>query len=134
MIGASGLGAGLQAAASGLLSAANNVGAAYIQGQDIDWVDVAADAFIGAGSSLFGSALTKKSVDAANALITKGIDKISIGKARYASGSRYWKGAVKKGFRYLRPGIRKLHSSRGRASVIGSTSGSTISIFKSWLF
>lgn len=133
LVGASGIGMVGQAAISGVTSALSNVGNSLIRGEKINWTDVAIDATIGAGTSLIGSVLTSKASNAATNTVKKGIDKIVTGKTNYDNGSRYWKGAVKKGFRIMREGLYQLNVARGKSSVIGSISGGVLSIGKALL-
>lgn len=127
LVGASGICVVGQAAISGVTSALSNVGNSLIQGEKINWTDVAIDAAIGAGTSLIGSALTSKASKAATNTVKKGIDKIVTGKTNYDNGSRYWKGAVKKGFRIMREGLYQLNVAGGKSSIIGSTAGGVLS-------
>ncbi len=71
LIGASGISVVGQAVASGVISAANNVGNSLIANEEVDWADVAVDATIGAVSSLVGSAVTAKASAAAKNTIKK---------------------------------------------------------------
>ena len=134
VIGASGIPAAGQAVASGLLSAVNNIGTAAIQKQKIDWVDVGIDAVIGAGSSLIGSVATKKIADAAEAVISKGVNRVVSGVNKLNNGSRYWKGSVKRGVSIMRQGIKSLNTARGKASVIGSSVSGGASILKTGIY
>ena len=123
-----------QAVASGLLSAVNNIGTAAIQKQKIDWVDVGIDAVIGAGSSLIGSVATKKIADAAEAVISKGVNRVVSGVNKLNNSSRYWKGSVKRGVSIMRQGIKSLNTARGKASVIGSSVSGGASILKTGIY
>ena len=130
LIGASGVPAVGQAVASGLLSAANNIGNSLIAGEKIDLVDVAIDATIGAVSSAVGSIATKKAASAAKNTIAKGIRRVISGKNRYDSGSRYWKGAMKRGMEIISQGVADLNFAQGTASVIGSETAGIASTIK----
>lgn len=130
VIGASGAPAVGQAVASGLLSAASNIGNSLIKGEKIDWGDVAIDAAIGAVSSGIGSLAANKAATAAKSTISKGIRRVISGKARYDSGSRYWKGAMKRGMEAISRGVRDLNFAQGAASVIGSEVGGIASLTK----
>lgn len=118
-----------QAVASGIISAATNVGSALAHGEEIDLVDVV-DAGIGAASSLVGSAVTNKAASSAKSTIAKGIKRVISGKNRYDNGSRYFKGAMKQGMRLIGAGVRRLNTAQGVASVIGSVVGGTASVTK----
>jgi hypothetical protein len=52
--------------------------------------------------------------------IKKGINRILSGVERYSNGSRYWKGAVKRGLEMVSDGVFKLNVAQGKSSVIGS--------------
>ena len=130
LIGASGMPALGQAVASGLLSAVNNVGNALITGNEIEVADVAIDFAIGAASSLIGSLATKKLASAAKSTISKGINRVVSGLARLDSGSRYWKGAVKRGIETISKGVAQLNFAQGAASVIGSEVAGILSLTK----
>ena len=45
-------------------------------------------------------------------------------------GSRYWKGAVKRGASIMRQGVWALNTSKDKASVIGSLVGGGTSVIK----
>ena len=120
LIGATGLSAGTQAIASGVISAVNNIASAKISGQKVKWTSVAIDAFAGAASSLIGSAATKKAAAAAEKQIQRGVRRVVSAKTRYNNGSRFWKGAAKRGIELIQRGNRAMNTARGKASVIGS--------------
>ena len=130
LIGASGMPALGQAVASGLLSAANNVGNALITGNEIVLEDVAIDFAIGAASSAIGSLATRKLANAAKSTISKGINRVISGLDRLNSGSRYWKGAVKRGIEIISKGVTQLNFAQGAASVIGSETAGVLSLTK----
>lgn len=134
VIGASGIPAVGQSVASGLLSAANNIGTAMIQKQKIDWLDVGIDAVIGAGGSAVGSWATKKISDAAEAVIKKGVKRSVSGVSKLKGGSRYWKGSIKRGVSIMRQGVKSLNTARGKASVIGSSISGGASILKTGIY
>ena len=128
--GATGLGAGTQAIASGVISAANNIVSAKVSGQKVKWSSVAIDAIAGAASSLIGSAATKKAAVAAEKQIQRGVRRVVSAKTRYDSGSRFWKGAAKRGLELIQRGNRAMNTARGKASVIGSGISGAFSLFK----
>lgn len=130
VVGASGLSAGYQALASGLSSVANNIGAALIQGNEIEPMDVLLDFGIGVASSLIGSRMTQKAADSAKSTILKGIRKVLTAKENYDSGSRYWKGAAKRGLALISKGVYLKNVAQGESSVIGSAIGCAASIAK----
>ena len=134
LIGATGMSMYLQAAISGVLSATNNVGTSYIQGEKVDFADLAIDTAIGSVSSFLGSKMVEKAAVQAGKQITRGIGKIARGIAKRNAGNRYWKGATKRGLQLFSSGVKKMHTAQGRASVIGSSVGGALSIFKSWFF
>ena len=130
VIGASGLCAIGQVAASAALSAIGNIGSAVIHERPIDPLDVLIDAGIGAAGSLVGSLMTQKAANSAKGIIKKGINRIVSGKARYDAGSRYWKGAIKRGLSMLSEGVFKLNVAQGTASVIGSATTGGVMVVK----
>ena len=134
LIGATGMSMYLQAAISGVLNATNNVGTSYIQGEKVDFADLAIDTAIGSASSFLGSKMVEKAAVQAGKQITRGIGKIARGIAKRNAGNRYWKGATKRGLQLFSSGVKKMHTAQGRASVIGSSVGGALSIFKSWFF
>jgi hypothetical protein len=134
LVGASGMSALGQATISGVLGAVTNVGSAILQGDAIDPWSVAGDFAIGFCSSLIGSAVSKKTADLAKSTINKGINRVVSGKARYDSGSRYWKGAMKRGMALISAGVRQLNTAQGVASVVGSATGGALSIGKTLAF
>ena len=132
LISASGLGAGVQALASGAIGCAGEIFDAYRSGRDVNVKDALVGAAIGAGSSLVGSFSTKNAVQASKNCIQKGINKVSAGKARYDSGSRYWKGSMKRGMSYIRTGVHDLNVAQGKASITGSLTGGLFSWIKTF--
>ena len=91
---------------------------------------MAIDATIGAVSSAVGSIATKKAASAAKNTIAKGIRRVISGKNRYDSGSRYWKGAMKRGMEIISQGVADLNFAQGTASVIGSETAGIASTIK----
>jgi RHS repeat-associated protein len=134
VIGASGICALGQAVASGVLNAATNVATSYIEEKDISVFDVALDAAIGAIGSSVGSFATRKLASAAEDIISRGAKRVISGITRRNSGSRYWKGAVKRGAEIMRKGIHDLDVARGKASVIGTSVSGGLAFLKLFCF
>ena len=131
LIGASGLRMFTQAVTSGVLSGASSIASNLMNGEDVDWINAGIDAGIGIISSVIGSVSTAKAAQTAKNTIERGISKIESGLAKRNAGSRYWKGAVKKGVNLFRTGVQIRNAARGRASVNSSISGGIMSIAKS---
>ena len=74
--------------------------------------------------------MTSKASSAAKNTIAKGIRRVVSGKNQYNSGSRYWKGAIKRGLSIISDGVKSLNVAQGYASVIGSETGGIISMTK----
>ena len=125
LVGASGLGCVTQAAISGVVSFAANVGTQLTEGKTfatVDYMDALIDGGISAGCSFIGSVSTKKLAASAKGNIEKGLKRISSGMNKYNNGSRYYKGSLKRGIDLLNKGAKALNVARGSASVIGSVS------------
>ena len=120
VLGASGIHWAIQSLASAGISAVNSIGNAMVAGQEITARDVIIDAAIGGISSAIGYRVTKGAAANAQKTIKKGINRILSGVERYSNGSRYWKGAVKRGLEMVSDGVFKLNVAQGKASVIGS--------------
>lgn len=134
-ISATGLCAAGQAIASGLISAGTNIAnQVFVEKKkwhEVDKWDAVIDGVISVGCSFIGSAVTKKASEAAKRVIKKGINRVASGLDRYNAGSRYFKGAFKRGMSLIRVGVRNLHYVQGKASVIGSTLNGLGSMIKS---
>jgi len=135
IVGASGLSAGFQIAAGGVLSGGNNLATqTLIEGkslQEVDWIDFATDTVIGVGTSALSYGVTHNASNKADKIICKGVNKIVKGEQSLLSGSRYGKGAIKKGTEIMNRGINQMNTVRGASSVIGSSSGGLLTSIKS---
>lgn len=136
LLAASGIPVGFQIAAGGLLSGGNNLATqTLIEGkslQEVDWFDVGIDTAIGAGTSALSYGVTYKSAKAADKVIRSGASKVAKGQQSLLSGSRYGKGAIKKGTRIMSKGIKQRNTVRGVSSVVGSSSGGILTSIKSF--
>ena len=135
LLAASGVPAGFQIVAGGLLSGGNNLATqTLIEGkslQEVDWLDVGIDTAIGAGTSALSYGVTRNASKAADKIICNGANKVVKGQQSLLSGSRYGKGAIKKGTAIMNSGIKQMNTVRGTSSVVGSTSGGFLTSVKS---
>ena len=133
-ISATGMPAAGQAIACGLVSAgANFANQTIVEGKklsEVDYLDVIVDGVISAGCSAIGSAVTRKASEAAKNVINKGVKRVVSGLNRYNAGSRFYKGALKRGVTLIQRGVYSLHYAQGKASVIGSVSNFVASTIK----
>ena len=136
LLAASGVPAGFQIVAGGLLSGGNNLATqTLVEGkslQEVDWIDVGIDTAIGAGTSALSYGVTRNASKAADKIICKGANKVVKGQQSLLSGSRYGKGAIKKGTAIMNSGIKQMNTVRGTSSVVGSTSGGFLTSVKSF--
>ena len=134
LLAASGIPAGFQIAAGGLLSGGSNLATqTLIEGkslQQVDWLDVALDTAIGAGASGLSYGVTKNAAMTAENTINKGVNKIVTGKSILANTGRYGKGTIKKGLGIMRSGVKSLNTVQGKSSVIGSSLGGFVTTIK----
>ena len=99
----------------------------------IDWFDVGIDAAIGVGTSVLSWGVTRQAAKAADKIICKGVNKVVKAEQSLLSGSRYGKGAIKKGLAIMDKGFKQLNTVRGTSSVIGSTSSGLLASAKTLL-
>ena len=133
IIGASGLGWGVQAVSSMALSSINDIGISKAQGVDVNWKDVLVNAVISGGISSVASSLTYRSREAASNIIAKGVARVTRGIDKMNSGSRYWKGSVKRGIEFMKNGVKSLNIAQGQASVIGTSISLVVTNVKTFL-
>ena len=124
LLAASGIPIGWQIVAGGFLSGGSNlVTQTLIDGKrlnQVDWVDVGLDTTIGAVSSVVSYGATKSATKVAEKTINKGISRIVTGRNVLENTGRYGRGAIKKGLKTVRSGVKSLNTARGKSSVIGS--------------
>ena len=136
LLTASGAPAGFQIVAGGLLSGGNNLATqTLVEGkslQEVDWIDVGIDTAIGVGTSALSDGVTNNASKAADKTICKGVNKVVKGQQSLLSGSRYGKGAIKRGMDIMNRRIKQMNTVRGTSSVIGSTSSGFLTSVKSF--
>ena len=136
LLAASGIPAGFQIVAGGLLSGGSNLATqTLIDGksfQEVDWLDVGIDTAIGVGTSVLSYGVTYNASKAADKIICSGANKVIKGQQSLLNGSRYGKGAIKKGSAIMNNGIKQMNTVRGTSSVVGSTSGGFLTSVKSF--
>jgi len=135
LLAASGLPVAVQIVASGLLSGGNNlVSQTLIEGKsfaEVNWIDVGIDTAIGVGTSVLSYGITRNATQAADKIIQKGANKVVKGQQSLLSGSRYGKGAIKRGTEIMNNGIKQMNTARGTSSVLGSIAGGILTSIKS---
>ena len=120
VIGASGLPWYVQSLAAASLSIVNDVASSRVQGQEINHMDVAYNAMIAAASSAIASSITYLARSSSEKTIESGVGRVIRGVDTMKSGSRFWKGAVKRGIEIIQDGVQSLNVAQGQASVIGT--------------
>ena len=132
VIGASGLPWYVQSLASASLSIVNDIASSRVQGQKINHMDIVCNAMIAATSSAIASSVTYFARSSAEKTIKSGVGRVIRGVDTMKSGSRYWKGAVKRGIEIIRDGVHSLNVAQGQASVIGTAISSIVANAKTF--
>ena len=83
-------------------------------------MDVAYNAMIAAASSSIASSITYLARSSSEETIKNGVGRVIRGVDTMKSGSRFWKGAVKRGIEIIQDGVQSLNVAQGQASVIGT--------------